>query len=78
MTLPASLTIGSRTFSPPILLAPMAGYSDYAFRSGLRGLGGVGLAYTEMLSPASLLQGKGQKRAGPATPVGENSGDGSR
>jgi len=62
MTLPASLTIGGLTFSPPILLAPMAGYSDYAFRSGLRAVGGVGLAYTEMLSPASLLQGKGQKR----------------
>lgn len=62
MTIPASLTIGGLTFSPPILLAPMAGYSDFPFRSGLRALGGVGLAYTEMLSPAGLLQGKGQKR----------------
>jgi nifR3 family TIM-barrel protein len=40
----------------------MAGYSDLAFRSGMRELGGVGLAFTEMLSPGSLLQGKGQKR----------------
>lgn len=62
MTVPASLAIGGLVFSPPVLLAPMAGYSDLPFRRGLRGFGGIGLAYTEMLSPASLLQGKGRKR----------------
>lgn len=62
MTLPASLTVGGLAFAPPLLLAPMAGYSDLAFRMGVRAFGGVGLAYTEMLSPASLLQGKGRKR----------------
>ena len=62
MTVPASLRIGGLTFSPPVLLAPMAGYSDLPFRHGIRTLGGIGLAYTEMLSPASLLQGKGRKR----------------
>ena len=56
------LRIANLTLDPPILLAPMAGYSDLAFRSGMRELGGVGLAFTEMLSPGSLLQGKGQKR----------------
>lgn len=39
----------------------MAGYSDLAFRMGMRELGGVGLAYTEMLAPASLLQNKSRK-----------------
>lgn len=62
MTLPASLTIGGLTFRPPVVLAPLAGYSDLAFRMGQRAFGGVGLAVTEMLSPASLLQGKGTKR----------------
>lgn len=62
MTIPKSLTIGGMELAPAILLAPMAGYSDLAFRMSLRELGGIGLAYTEMLSPASLLQGKGQKR----------------
>ena len=41
----------------------MAGYTDLAFRASIRALGGVGLAYTEMLSPASLLQGKSRRRA---------------
>ncbi len=62
MTIPSSLIVGGLTFSPPILLAPMAGYSDFAFRTGIRAIGGIGLAFTEMLSPGSLLQGKGQKR----------------
>ena len=62
MTCPASLSFGGLVLSPPILLAPMAGYSDLPFRRGLRPFGGIGLAYTEMLSPASLLQGKGRKR----------------
>ncbi len=62
MTIPKSLAIAGVELAPPLLLAPMAGYSDLAFRMSLRALGGVGMAYTEMLSPASLLQGKGHKR----------------
>jgi nifR3 family TIM-barrel protein len=41
----------------------MAGYTDCAFRIGVRRLGGVGLAYTELLSPNSILRGSGRKRA---------------
>ena len=63
MNPPARLTIGALTFEPPVLLAPMAGYTDLPFRAGIRALGGVGLAYTEMLSPASLTLGKSRKRA---------------
>lgn len=62
MSIPDRLTIGPHSFAPPLLLAPMAGYSDFAFRMSIRQQGGVGLAYTEMLSPASLLQGKGRRR----------------
>jgi len=58
MSVPTQLRIGPLTFTPPILLAPLAGYSDLAWRMSVRPLGGVGLAFTEMLSPASLIQGK--------------------
>ena len=45
-----SLRIGSVTISPPVLSAPMAGYTNYAFREILRRFGGVGLIATEMIS----------------------------
>lgn len=61
MNLPLRLKIAGLEFETPLLAAPMAGYSDLAFRNSIRPLGGVGLAYTEMLSPASLLQGKGKR-----------------
>jgi nifR3 family TIM-barrel protein len=62
MSVPLRLKIGDLEFESPLLAAPMAGYSDLAFRMSVRPLGGIGIAYTEMLSPASLLQGKGQRR----------------
>ena len=61
MSVPSSFRIGSLEFESPVLFAPLAGYSDFAFRLTLRELGGVGLAYTEMLSPSSLLLGKARK-----------------
>ena len=61
MSIPTQLTIGTLVFESPVLFAPLAGYSDFAFRQSLRELGGVGLAYTEMLSPASLLMNKVKK-----------------
>jgi tRNA-dihydrouridine synthase B len=61
MSIPSRLNIAGLEFDTPLLVAPMAGYSDLAFRMSVRPLGGVGLAYTEMLSPASLLQGKGKR-----------------
>ncbi len=61
MNLPQKLNIGPLEFRTPILFAPLAGYSDLAFRMSLRELGGLGFAYTEMLSPASLLIGKARR-----------------
>jgi nifR3 family TIM-barrel protein len=61
MNIPSRLKIAGLEFGSPLLAAPMAGYSDLAFRNSIRPLGGVGLAYTEMLSPASLLQNKGKR-----------------
>ncbi len=60
------LTIGSFELGTNLLLAPIAGYCDLAFRvtcrefsggDGLRGGGGVGLACTDLLSPQGLLRG---------------------
>ncbi len=45
-----SFKIGGLVVSPPILSAPMAGYTNYAHRELLRLLGGVGLIATEMVS----------------------------
>lgn len=61
MSLPLKLEIGPLAFDTPILFAPLAGYSDFAYRMSLRELGGLGFAYTEMLSPASLLIGKARR-----------------
>ena len=54
-------SIGGIKLSTPILLAPMASYTDLAFRSMVRQLGGLGLAYSEMLNPKSFLTGKARK-----------------
>ena len=40
----------------------MAGYTDRAFRLCVRELGGLGLAFTEMLNPGSLLRGGGRRK----------------
>lgn len=57
-TIPASLAvkIGALEISPPLFQAPMAGYSNYAFRQLLRRLGGVGLLCTEMVSARGFLE----------------------
>lgn len=60
---PDEIKIGPLCFKSPVFLAPMAGYTDLLFRSLLRRLGGLGLAYTEMISPHSLLRGGGRKLA---------------
>lgn len=52
---PAALRIGPVVVSPPLLQAPMAKYTNYAFRQILRRYGGVGLTATEMVSARSFL-----------------------
>ncbi|MGL4942709.1 MAG: tRNA dihydrouridine synthase DusB [Thermoguttaceae bacterium] len=49
------LRIGPLIIDPPLLSAPMAGYTNYAFRSLLRRLGGVGLIATEMVSAQAFV-----------------------
>ncbi len=49
------LKIGPLTIDPPILSAPLAGFSNYAFRQILRELGGVGMCVTEMFSARSFV-----------------------
>lgn len=44
-----------------LLLAPMAGYSDLTFRLIVRSIGGIDLAFTEMLNPRSFLNGPRRK-----------------
>jgi tRNA-dihydrouridine synthase B len=49
------LRIGPVLVDPPILQAPMAGFTNYAFRQIVRELGGVGLPATEMVSARGFL-----------------------
>ena len=44
------LQIGSVVVDPPVLQAPMAGFTNFAFRQMVRGFGGAGLLATEMIS----------------------------
>lgn len=47
---PQAFRIGELLIDPPILQAPMAGFTNYAFRQMVRAYGGVGLQATEMIS----------------------------
>lgn len=51
------LQIGPCRLETNLLLAPIAGYCDLAFRLAARSWGGVGLACTDLLSPQGLLRG---------------------
>jgi len=52
----AALTIGPLTLATPLLLAPIAGHCDLAFRVLCRELGGVGLASTDLLNCHAVLR----------------------
>ncbi len=49
------LQIGPLSIDPPLLQAPMAGFTNYAFRQMIRQFGGVGLPATEMVSARGFL-----------------------
>jgi len=53
---PPPLRIGGLTIDPPVLQAPMAGFTDWAFREMVRGFGGVGLLTTEMFSARGFVE----------------------
>ena len=50
-----TLQIGTLTIDPPLLSAPMAGFTNLAYREILRQFGGVGLIATEMVSARSFV-----------------------
>jgi len=50
------LLIDSLPLATNLLLAPIAGYCDVAFRLVVRSCGGVGLACTDLLSPEGVLR----------------------
>ena len=51
------MKIGAVAFSPPTLLAPMAGVTDRDFRLIIRRIGGVGVVTMEFISSKMLMQG---------------------
>ena len=57
----STLSIGRLCVSPSICIAPMAGYTDLSYRLVARGMGGVGLGCTELISCHAL------RRINPAT-----------
>jgi len=50
---PQPLVLGSVVIDPPVLQAPMAGYTNYAYRQVVREFGGAGLLATEMIAARS-------------------------
>ena len=49
----APLRLGALVVDPPVLQAPMAGYTNFAFRQVVRSFGGAGLLATEMIAARS-------------------------
>jgi len=54
-TIAAPFFIGPLKIDPPILQAPMAGFTNYAFRQIVREFGGVGLLATEMVNARGFV-----------------------
>lgn len=50
-------TLGNRTLTSPVGVAPMAGMTDTAFRRLVKRHGGCGLVVTEMVSAEGLIRG---------------------
>lgn len=59
------LHIGDLVVDPPILQAPMAGYTNFAFRQIVRQFGGVGLLATEMVNAKGFVWLDEQEAAHP-------------
>ena len=51
----APIRIGSVVVDPPLFQAPMAGFTNYAYRQIVRDFGGAGLQATEMISARGFL-----------------------
>jgi tRNA-dihydrouridine synthase B len=59
------LRIGNVVVEPPLLQAPMAGFTNYAFRQIVRDLGGLGLPATEMVSARGFVHMGAKKQCYP-------------
>ena len=55
LTPPPALMIGNVRVDPPILQAPMAGFTNFAFRQIVREYGGAGLQATEMVNARGFV-----------------------
>src|SRR6266851_1595476 len=51
------LRLGAAPVDPPLILAPMAGITDHAYRLMLRRIGGVGLVTMEFISSEAITRG---------------------
>jgi tRNA-dihydrouridine synthase B len=56
------LRFGSVPVDPPLILAPMAGITDHAYRLMLRRIGGVGLVTMEFISSEAISRGNARQR----------------
>ena len=65
------LQVGPVQLDSNVLLAPIAGHTDLAFRLLCRELGGVGCAYTDLLNSRAVLAGTGKSMALAATAPGD-------
>ena len=52
------IKIGNIEIKIPVMLAPMAGVTDYPFRKLVNSFGGVGLMFSEMVASRAILQNK--------------------
>jgi nifR3 family TIM-barrel protein len=50
------VSLGKLVIQPPLLLSPLAGYTNLPFRRVIRELGGVGLCTTDLVNARSLLE----------------------
>jgi nifR3 family TIM-barrel protein len=55
------LTLGTLRIDPPLVLAPMAGITDHAYRLMLRRIGGVGLVTMEFISSEAISRGNARQ-----------------
>ena len=50
------MQLGPLSIDPPLFMAPMAGFTDWAFRTLVRRFGGCGLPATEMVSARGMVE----------------------
>jgi tRNA-dihydrouridine synthase B len=58
---PPPLTLGGVVVDPPVLQAPMAGFTNFAYRQVVREFGGAGLLATEMIAARSAVWLEGER-----------------